>query len=137
MSEQLPLPTTRAATGPRDRIVIIELSLDAGHEVVDVIACIRAGAAAWFEMPARGVVDAALRPKDVERVLAVAQEIEDEARRVHEAREAFFRAETKADAKAARKRERESGSTAPTPGPPARGRGVTEPGSRLEDTSAL
>jgi len=133
--EQLPLPT-RATSGPKDGIVIIELALDRRHEVGDVIACLRAGALAWEASPLRGI-EQAFRPKDVQHVFDVAQEIEDEARRVHEAREAFYRAEAKADAKAARKRERESGSTAPTPGPPARGRGVTEPGSRLEDTSAL
>lgn len=97
----------RAPVDVLDGIVVVELSLDVRHEISDLVACIRAGAAAWAECPARGI-DPAFRPADVGRVLDVAQEIEDEARRVHDAREAAHRQRSKAAEKEARRRTREA-----------------------------
>lgn len=97
---------TAGAVGELDGIVIVELSLDEGHEVEHVIACLRAGANAWAASPFAGVVDQAMRPKHVERVLAVALELEDEARRVHGARNEAYRRRGKAAEKASRARKR-------------------------------
>lgn len=97
----------RAPVDVLDGIVVIELSLDERHEIGDLVACIRAGVAAWAECPARGI-DVAFRPGDVVRILAIAQEIEDEARRVHDAREAAHRARSKAAEKEARRLTREA-----------------------------
>jgi len=65
----------------------VELTLDERHEVEDVVACLRAGALSWGALPFSGAVDQSSRPKRVDHVLEVAQEIEDESRRVHAARE--------------------------------------------------
>lgn len=95
-----------AATGPRDAIVILELSNDVLHEVEDVVACLRAGALAWQASPGSNAVDVATRGRRVQHVLDVADEIAQEAERVHTQREAFYRAEAKAGERAVRAKER-------------------------------
>lgn len=93
-----------AVTGPRDAIVILELSNDVLHEIRDVVACLRAGALSWQASPCD---DGSMlqRDKRVQHVLDVADEIAQEAERVHDQREAFYRAEAKAVASAARAKE--------------------------------
>lgn len=81
----------RAPTGELDGIVVIELSLDALHEVADVVSCLRAGALAWGATPALGAVDAATRGKRVDHVLDVGDEIAAEAARVHDERQEAYR----------------------------------------------
>lgn len=98
--------TERAWAGPTDGVVQFELSLDLRHEIEDVVACMRAGAVAWSAIRPAGTVDQALRLKNIQHVLDVAQEIEDEARRVHDRREEYYRAEAKREAKESRARAR-------------------------------
>jgi hypothetical protein len=97
VTEQLPLPT-RAPVSDLDGIVVVELALDVRHEVEAVIGLLRAGAMALDAAPVArtAYVEQLSRRHYVEMGLRVAQEIEDEARRVHEAREAARRARGKA-----------------------------------------
>jgi hypothetical protein len=96
----------RGAVGPRDGIVVLELSLDDNREISDVIACMRAGALAWERLPSHGAVDESGRGRRVHHVLDVAQELEDGAAKIHAARESFYRSETKRHEREARERER-------------------------------
>lgn len=87
----------RAPVGPLDGIVVVELSLDERDEVETVVGFLRAGAAALEQMPVArtnaGEQLARRRACDVgERI---ADEIEAEARRVHDARQAFYRQQGK------------------------------------------
>lgn len=99
--------TERGTVGPTDGIVVLELSLDEGHEVRHVLACIRAGAAAWAALPALGAVDAASRPRDVQHVFDVADELELAAVRVHEDRQRHYRKVAREAEAELRRRERE------------------------------
>lgn len=92
----------RAPVGELDGIVVLELSLDVNHEISNLLACIRAGAAAWAQTPFSGMVDVALRPKNVEQVLALADELEAEAARVRAAREAAYARRAKEERKRGR-----------------------------------
>lgn len=87
----------RADVGPFDGIVVIELSLAEHHEVEHVVGCLRAGAAAIEQTPlARTDATGALMVRAiVAKGRQVAAEIEDEARRVHDAREAAYREQSK------------------------------------------
>jgi hypothetical protein len=97
VTEQLPLPT-RAPVGEFDGIVVVELSLDVRNEIEAVVGLLRAGAMALQAAPvARSAfVEHLSRSRYVEIGLRVAQEIDDEARRVHGTREAAHRAKGKA-----------------------------------------
>lgn len=88
---------TRAAVDVLDGIVVVELSLDERFEVEAVVAFLRAGAHALEQMPVArtAVAEMVSRNHAVDIGLRVAQEIEDEARAVHERREAAYRAQAK------------------------------------------
>lgn len=94
--------TDRAPVEPIDGIVVVELALDDRHEIGDVVACLRAGAASWEVTPIADAVDGMSRAKRVMHVYDVAAEIEAEAARVREAQQAAFRAAAKAAEKASR-----------------------------------
>lgn len=84
----------RAAVGPEDGIVVVELSLDVTHEVEVVVGMLRSGAAALLEAPISrtALVERLGREGMAAQARKVADEIEGEARRVHEARDAFRKA---------------------------------------------
>lgn len=96
----------RGGVGPRDGIVVLELSLDdeSGWEIPAAVGCLRAGAAALAEMPYRGSnVTGMLHARDVAAIgERIADELEAEARAVHDKREAFHRRTTKEREKASR-----------------------------------
>lgn len=94
----------KAEAGPLDGIVVLELALGGhgDHEVQDVIACLRAGAMAWEAAPFTVGVEQVMRARRVSHVLDVARELEVEALRVHEAREAEYRRQAKEAERGAR-----------------------------------
>lgn len=94
----------KAAVGPTDGIVQVELSLD-GREAEMVLAVLRMGCAAWEHAPggAADLVTAAARCAQVRRFI---DELAGEIHRTHDTRQAAYRAEAKADAAAARAKER-------------------------------
>ena len=61
----------------------------------DFLACARAGAEAWARLPVLGVFDAAMRPRDVEGVVAICDELEQRVRDAWAEREAGYRQATK------------------------------------------
>lgn len=88
----------RAPVGVLDGIVVVELSLDNRDEVETVIAFLRAGAAVFAQMPVAptNVGEQNARRRAVMLGEQVADEIEAEARRVHDERQAEYRARGKA-----------------------------------------
>lgn len=46
------------------------------RDLPELLSCVRAGVAAWEQLPAFGVVDAALRPRHLEHLLEMCDELE-------------------------------------------------------------
>lgn len=93
--------TERAEVRPEDGVVVIELSLDAesGWEILAVLGCLRAGAAALALMPYRSSdVTGMLHARSVSDIGdRIANEIATEAQRVADAREQYHRDKAKAE----------------------------------------
>lgn len=87
----------RAATGPLDGIVVVELSLDERWEIPSVVGCLRAGAAALEHLPvaATDTNEMLSRREYASHARRVADEIDAEARKVHAAREVEHRRRAK------------------------------------------